>query len=240
VLVIKKLTVGVMPLAQMFRVASYSGEIADEIVANLKDKPIRNPEYFTEVAAPSTANVQLRNKERGNFLLMNTGNIAFTQERYKSHVDAEKFLEEFAQLWRVIDHVLQVQQIRRIGMVAEHRVFDVDDPTKLLLETLTKYPQQEYSAKFYCSFEKRIPLARSSTFNYKVDEFTNVIRQFYDSELDLDTPQERAFNVNLDVQRYYTDQTGDRVMDEVKALKKEFETQWREFRAEIKTLGLIK
>jgi hypothetical protein len=240
VLVIKKLTVGVAPVVNMFRVASLSGQIADEVVASLKDKPIRNPEFFTELGAPNTANIQLRSKERGNSLLINSGNIVFTQERFKSSVNIDKFMEEFSQLWKIVDGILEVQQIRRIGIVAEHRVFDVDDPSKLLLTALTKYPQSEYSAKFYCSFEKRIPLARAaSPLNVKADEFTNVVHQFYDSELDGDVPEERAFNVNLDVQRYYSDQTGDGVIAEATSLKREFETQWREFQAQIKTLGLI-
>jgi hypothetical protein len=240
VLVINKLSVGLAPLAQMFRVTSLSGEIADEIVVNLKEKPIRNSEFFTEFNSPNTAMVQLRNKERGNSLLVTTGNIVFTQERFGSHVDIDKFLEAFAQLWRVIDHVLDVQQIRRIGMVAEHRVFDVDDPSKVLVGALTKYPQPEYSGKFLCAFEKRIPYARAeSPVNFKTGEFTNVIHQFYDSELDIDAPQSSAFNVNLDVQRYYSDLTGDGFSDEVKSLRKEFESQWREFHANLKTLGLI-
>ena len=239
-LVIKKFTVGVVPLVQMFRVASLSGAIADEIVAGLKDQPIRNPEFFTEVAAASTAHVQLRSKERGNFLLISPANIVFTQERFKSSVNIDKSLEEFAQLWNIIDEILEVQEIRRIGMVAEHRISDIEEPSKRLISALTKYPQSEYSAKFYCSFEKRIPLARPATqLNVKVDEFTNVIHQFYDSELDLDTPEERAFNVNLDVQRYYSDQLGDGVTQEVKSFQREFESQWREFQTQIKLLGLI-
>jgi hypothetical protein len=241
VLVIKKLTVGVVPVAQMFRVASLSGQVADEIIVGLKDKPIRDPEYFTELNAPSVANIQLRNKERGNYLLLNSGNVVFTQEKYKAHVDADKFVEEFAQLWHIIDEILEVQQIRRIGMVAEHRVFNVDDPSKVLQTALTKYPTPDNVGKFYCTFEKRIPLARgASQLNVKVDAFTNVLHQFYDAEMDPDVPESNAYNVNLDVQRYYTDETGDKVLDEVRSLKSDFEKHWREFQAQIKALGLAK
>jgi hypothetical protein len=240
VLVIKKLTVGITPVAQMFRVASFSGQIADEIIVSTRDKPIRNSEYFTELSGPSVAAIQLRNKERGNYLLINSGNIVFTQERFKAHVDIDKFLEEFAQLWGVIDDILEVQQVRRIGMVAEHRVFNVDDPSKVLQGALTKYPMPDHTGKFYCSFEKRIPLGRgASPINVKVDAFTNMLHQFYDAEMDLESPEPNAFNVNLDVQRYYTDETGDRVLDEVRSLKRDFETQWREFQAQIKALGLM-
>jgi len=240
VLVIKKLTVGIMPAVQMFRVSTLSGQIADNIVASLKDKPIRNAEYFTELSGPSVAAFQLRNKERGNYLLINPGNIVFTQERFKSHVDIEKFIEEFAQLWGVIDDVLEVQQVRRVGMVAEHRVFGVDDPSKVLQDALTKYPTSDHVGKFYCSFEKRIPLERAaSPINVKVDAFTNILYQFYDAEMDAESPEADAFNVNLDVQRYYTDETGDKVLNEVRSLKRDFETHWRDFQAQIKGLGLI-
>jgi hypothetical protein len=236
---IKKLTVGIMPVTNMFRVASFSGQIADDIIVALKDKPIRNSEYFTELSG-QVGNMQLRNKERGNYLLINSGNIVLTQERFKAHVDVDKFIDEFAQLWHVIDETLQVQQVRRIGMVAEHRVFGVDDPSKMLQGALTKYPTSDQAGKFYCTFEKRIPLARAvSRINVKEDAFTNVVHQFYDSEMDADAPEAGAFNVNLDVQRYYTDETGDKVVDEVRSLRRDFEKHWREFQAQIKGLGLI-
>jgi hypothetical protein len=238
---IKKLTIGVQSQSHMFRVGSMSGQIADAIVAGIVDKPIRNAEYFGEVGLSQGPPplLQLRSKDKNNSLSVTLNDVVFAQARYSSHVNVDRFLEEFGQLWSIVNTHLKVQQVRRLGLVAEHRVYEVDAPSKFLGEKLTKYPQSDFVGKFQCIFEKHLPVVPGTAPDIKTGEFTNVIHQFYDSALDIETPEEHAINLNLDVQHYFTSKLGTNMIAEAKELRRQFESHWRDFQTQITSLGLI-
>jgi hypothetical protein len=224
----------------LFRISSLAGEIADEVVAGVKEKPIRNAEYFTEVSpVGGPGGLTLRGKEAANVLTVGTGNITFTQDRYSSRVDIDKFLEEFGQLWKIIDHVVSIQQVRRIGIVAEHRVTGISDPSKFLAEKFTRFPASDIAAKFIFGIERRIPLSQATKVNIATDAFTNVITQVYDAELDTQRPEDNAFNINLDVQRYFGGQKHESVVRELPSIRKDFETRWKELQTQVVAMGLI-
>ena len=237
---IMKFSVGLQPPAQAFRVANMWGDITDAVIAGLSEKPIRDPLYFSEISSPAGGGVQLRGRDSGsNLLSIGSANIVFTQERYTSHVNLDRLFEEFAQLWKIIDGIVRFQQIRRIGMVAEHRISDVEDPSKFLVEKLTKYPVGDYLSKFSCVFERRSASQSGMRPNLANDGFLNVIHNIYDSELDVDVPSDHAINTNLDVQRYYDKPcTGKAVIEETRTLRREFESSWGEFKARLLQLGV--
>ena len=73
----------------------------------------------------------------------------------------------------------------------------------------------------------------------KKSNFINVIRDYYDSELDVDHPEENCINSNIDVQQYYSPLFNGGVYEEVIKLRRIFEEEWKRLGEELKSKGLV-
>jgi len=107
-----------------------------------------------------------------------------------------------------------------------------------LAEALTKTHIPKYTAKFHQTFEERLPEKDGKKPDFTKIKFLNIIRSFYDSSLDTDSPEDDCINANLDFQHYYSPLVTRNIFGEVKIHFRAFEERWRKFGDELKQLGL--
>ena len=155
---IMKFTVGIRPSQKMFRVSSLHGSLVDSVLSLRGSNPI-DDEYYTEISrGAEQAFIQLRNEDRGNTLRIDLDNFTFVKDFYASEkqFDIDDALKEFRLIWKQVNEVLHVRDIRRIGIVAEHRIpVEKNNPSAVLLKALTSVPVSAHPAKFILRFEER-------------------------------------------------------------------------------------
>ena len=235
---IKKISVGVLPINKMFRIQAGWGEVVDAILAS-RNKPPLTADFFKGVQTSAGRDqFILRNDDTGTAFSLGIESIVFTKQSYDTDigVNVDKFMEEFLFLWAIVQKKVQVTDIRRIGIVAEHRIYNESNPSKKLISKLLRIGAPDNPAKFNLSFEKRLS-ADGGIIDLANGKFINIIQSIYDSSLDADHPEENAINCNLDVQKYFSPLLSRNETDEFKIMRRKFEEQWRGFQDELKSLG---
>jgi hypothetical protein len=206
------------------------------------EKPI-DDEYYTEVTRTNEPfAIQLKNEERGNILTVDLSNITFTKDFYDSgkQFDIEDVLKEFRAIWKQVNEVLHVKEVRRIGIVLEHQIeVGENSASAALLTKLTSIASSGHVAKFMLHFEERSRTTKGGVPDLNKDDFINVIRDYYDSERDSDHPKEGHINVNLDVQRYYSPLLNGNVFDEVAVFRKQLAFEQDRLEKDLKQRGLL-
>lgn len=238
---IKKFTLGIRPSQKMFRVSSLHGSLVDSVLGLRGTKPIGD-EYYSEIsrsAEPMT--IQLRSEEQGNTLTVDLDNIVFSKDLYNSEkrFDIDEVLDEFRAVWKQVNEVLHVKDIRRIGVVIEHQLAVKENPSAALLKKLTSITAGEHAAKFMLHFEERYRTSKGGIPDFKKDDFINVIRDYYDSERDADHPTDGHINANLDVQRYYSPLLTGNVFDEIVLFRQQLSKEQARFEQDLKQRGLL-
>lgn len=239
---IKKFTVGIRPSQKMFRISSLQGSLVDSVLNMRGTKPI-DDDYYTEISVsrgvePPT--LQIRNDVKGNLLIIEADNIVFTKDLYDSEkqFDEEEALKEFRAIWKQVNDVLHVKDIRRIGIVVEQQ-FATDKPSFELIKKLTSLTTGEHVAKFLLRFEERFRTEKGGIPDPKTDDFINVISDYYDSERDIDHPKEGHINVNIDVQRYFAPLFNGNVFDEITVFRNRVSKEQSRFEQDLKQRGLL-
>ena len=239
---ISKLVIGIRPSNKMFRISSIAGNLIDNLLGMRGQKPIDNL-YFTEVSRNlEQGSIGLKNEQETNILKIDMDNIIFTKDYYSigKKLDIEKAIDEFRALWRTINTNLHVKEIRRIGMVAEHRLdADSNSASKTILEKYTNIETNNHPSKMLLRFEDRKPTKEGGIPDIKKSDFINIIRDYYDSTSDIDHPEDDKINANIDVQRYYSPLLTGNVIDEIVKLKKAFNEERKLLNDELKLKGLI-
>lgn len=239
---IKKITLGIRPSQKMFRVSSLHGTLVDSVLSLRGTKPI-DDEYYKEITrSVEQGIIQLRNEDQGNTLRVDLENVVFIKDFYASEkqINVDDVLKEFRAIWKQINEVLRVRDIRRIGLVAEHRTaIEKDNPSAVLLKKLTSISAGAHPAKFILRFEDRRLTTKGGIPDFKKDDFTNVICDYYDSEVDAEHPKQDHFNANLDVQRYYSPLFNGNVFDEVVAIRQQFSKEQDRVKSDLKQRGLL-
>ena len=241
---IKKFSVGIRPAQKMFRVGSLYGSLVDSLLAARTNKNL-GEDYFNEVGKNLEQGVaRLSNERLGNFLHIDVENIVFTKDLYASEksIDLEKILSEFHFLWKQVDEILQIRDIRRIGIAAEHQERAKDGhASATLIRALTGLPPPTHAAKFLLQLEdRRPPTNKVGVPDFKKDDFINVIRHYYDGELDIENHNADHINITLDVQRYFSPLLSTNIFEDVLTLyKKDFLKEKGILDADLKKRGLV-
>lgn len=219
-LIPKKIVIGVRPNIKMMRVASLSGVIVDALM-DIRGTGNISDEYFTGFAraqgVDGTTGVLLTSNDHGNELHILPTDILFMKSTYGSDasVDYDRAFEEFLTLWSAINGLINVEDIRRIGMVAEHLFFEDTNPNARLFK-LTNLEQPENPAAFRLHYENRTWVSKGEgrpdinsddCYNFIYDYFTQEQEASIDeSTADAKKSQNRdkiGINVNIDIQRYF-------------------------------------
>lgn len=213
-----KFLIGVRPASKMFRASTASGSIFDEILS-LRTSVLEEAYYDQVRIDRNNESHSLVNDSNGNSLTINRTNIVFAKAFYEStsHFNFEKTLDEFKAIWKSVNSHLKVTDIRRIGVVVEHRYSGTNN--KYTSESLTKlFPAlkaQGQVDKFVLRFEDRKPLSNGLMPDVEKSDFINTIIEIYDSQADTEYPAEGAINLNVDAQHYFAPVIGGDVSGEV-------------------------
>lgn len=239
---IKKFVVGIKSAQKMFRITSLGGSLIDAILSARGDK-LLGEEYYTEVGRSHESGiVQLTNEELGNSLQVDTENVIFSKSTFSSdkRVDVERALSEFRFLWKQLNEVMRVRDIRRIGVAAEHQIpINGKSPSEVLLGKITTFVAKKNPAKFHLQLESRRHTTNAAGIpDHKRDDFINVIHHYYDSALDVDHPLSDHFNANLDVQRYYSPLLNSNIFDAAELVYRDFSKEAELLEKDLKERGL--
>lgn len=237
--IVRKLSIGVMPFAKMFRIAGLGGAAADAVLT-LRSKHLPD-DYYTEVGVNTERTAfRLNDQDQSNVLQLTPENIVFTKDYYESdkQFDFSKILDEFRAVWGALNGILGIQDIRRIGIVAEYRLScGTQHPSAWLREKLTTLKSPLFTDKFRLRYEERELASDGKVPDPKRGDFINYIYDYYDSSIDGQHPEEGYVNASLDVQRYYAPLLTGNVGDEVLKLHKRFDAAERRFDEHLKVLG---
>lgn len=238
---IRKFVIGVRPASKMFRVSSLVGEAIDAVLARRGIKPLED-EYYSEVATNIEQGAfQLKSENLVNVLRIDRDNVIFTKDYYNIDkvIDIEAAILEFAAIWSALEDILKIRDIRRIGFVAEHRIYEEkSNASAILMKTLTTIPPPIYPAKFLLRYEERQPTAEGLAPDIKKSDFVNVITDYYDAEVDADHSERDAANANIDVQKYYAPPLSSNVVSEVRKLQKLFNKELERFNKYLASKGI--
>ena len=238
---IKKFIIGIRPARKMFRVRSTWGDIADAVLDALDDKHLGS-DYYTKIGTNDARDaLSMSNPDTGNVLRVDFNNVVFSVNTYgaEHRVNTGKAFEQFEVLWRVVNAKLKMTDVRRIGIAGESRLYDIDDPSKVLAEALTKIPATQFTANFHQVFEERTPVKTTGKPDFAKGHFMNRILTFYESTMDADFSEDDCINANFDYQHYYSPLLTRNVVGEAKIHFRDFEKRWKTFADEVKNLGLI-
>ena len=153
-----KLIIGIRPATRMFRMSALGG-VAIDGVLRIRDKGQLPKDYYTQVTTGIDSNgFQLSNPENGNVLKLDRDNLVFIKDYFDSDeaVNIKSAVQEFMLIWNEANKTIQMHDIRRIGIAAEH-VIKADHPTIQLLSKVTKIEAPKHSAKFHLRYEDRRP-----------------------------------------------------------------------------------
>jgi len=119
--------------------------------------------------------------------------------------------------------------------VAEYRFAATSEH---LLTNLTKMKAGGHIDKFQMSFETRHQTGKGGLPDPTKDDFFNVIRQIYDSAMDLDHATRGFVNANLDVQHYYAPALTSEIPRAALGLQQEFDKRCTAFLRGVACFGV--
>lgn len=239
---VKKFVIGIRPATKMFRMPGLSGAVVDALMAARGNKPLSD-DYFSEVAQNPEQNVvSIRSDPKETELRLTHSDIIFLKDYYPTgkKFSFDDILSEFRAVWGITNEIVEVKDIRRIGIAVEFR-FDsrTSNPSEELLKGLTGLACNGYPDKFHLRFEQRSFEKNGGIPDRDKGDFYNVITDYYDATMDADHPAEKAFNANIDVQHYFAPLLNRHVVDEVLKLRKIVDDESQRFVDSLRKMGLI-
>jgi len=237
---IRKLVIGVRPAKKIFRLTSQVGLVLDRIVDAVGDT---FPDDYVKLVqkTPDEHHASLISEDGSTALTLNLENILLAKDYYDSHnhCDINKILSEFNSVWSIINSILKLRDIRRIGIYAEYRFQPgKDNASAELLSLFTNLNRDGVLAKANLSFECRHLAKKEEKLDIKKSDFINIIENYYDSELDTEHSAKGVINANIDVQRYFSPLLNSGVESELAKLSREFDKASGDFFDRLKKLGL--
>jgi hypothetical protein len=240
--IVKKFTIGIQPLAKMFRITALGGSIVDAVL-KLRTKNLSD-DFFDEVYVDAERKIfRITSSGASNVLILREDGITFTKDYYNesgSNFDYSKLLNEFKIIWATINKVTAVYDIRRIGIAGEYRYnIDGDSPSKWLREKLinTSPSANRLTEKFLLNFEERKIIDNGTGPDINKADFINTIYSYYDSANDSQHSEPGFVNTMLDIQRYFSPVLNDSVGDEVQKLYKHYLQAERVLDSQLKSFG---
>lgn len=236
-----KLSIGIRPSRAMFRLSTVGGSLIDELLSTTESSKTFK-KIFKHVEQDGVKHhFRLVGDDHNFFVGIN--DIQYSIDNYdsKNIIDIDKEVERFISLFAVVNNSLKIKDIRRMGMVCEYRLSsNTEQPSKELIEKLTKFKTEGYPAKFSLQFEQRTPITNTNGLpDFRNQDFWNVIENIYDGEVDADHSAQKMINLMLDVQRYYHPFLNEKAENAIKALAEKYKKQYQIFIEKNKLLGIV-
>lgn len=203
----KKIVIGIRPAGKMFRISSVWGLIADKLLSERGSNKLYSNNFFDRVKHPKSIGegFGLSNKELGHHLVIQETDILFFKDTLwnDKSLSTSKVFEEFNYLWKLINPILKVDEIRRIGVISEHRMYPTKQrPSEFIQERITKTTTNNFLKNTLLHYEESRLIDGGSKPDLDKDDCINVIKDIYDSGRD-EVSDNKAVNYNIDVQRYF-------------------------------------
>lgn len=220
----KKISIGVRSAKPIFGLSSISGTLIDDLLSHSeKNKSLKN--LFTQVEQDAGKS-QFKLIGDCTSLFVGIQDIVYTTDHYESgkSIIIDEEIEKFSSLISCIAPALKSSGTRRIGIVCEYRTKSkTEQPSRELIEKLTKMSCSGFPAKFQIQFENRQPINTNTGIpDVRTDDFWNIIESLYDSENDTDHSLTKHINVMIDVQRYYKPLLKDKFENALKVVTNKF------------------
>lgn len=234
-----RIVIGVQLNRKMFRISSLSGQAADALIAaNLRKD---GSPVFSLISQSNDGGLSLsdgENKGRELVITKDQFVVKRSAENETSSVSFDDVLSFFEPQWKVANEILSFNEIRRIGIVAEFRFEPKVSAGRDMVSSLLKLPSKGECGHFKLQFDEQNKISQDSRpIDQKKDDYENIIRNFYLSEMD-ETPVDGLITATVDYQRYFNPAKRDGIK-EVKALKSRFVEVKSEFKdSVIKIFGL--
>ena len=239
--IVRKFSIGVQPFTKMFRMLGVAGSACDAVL-RLRSKTLAD-DFYREVGWSTDRTVcKLSNSTLGNVLTLTEESVVFTKDCHENDkvFSFEKTLSEFKVVYAALNAILNVQDIRRVGIVAEYRLtVEAKSPSAWLREKLTTNQSALVTDKFFMKFEEREFAADGGAPDPKKADFINYIYHFYDSVLDADHSKPGFVDANLDVQHYFAPVLNSSVPDEIQKLYRHFEAAQKRLDERLKAMGAV-
>ena len=239
---IQKFTIGISPHTKMYRVTNVGGQIVDRILA-LRLKEL-DENFFAEVHQQVDLNgYRIMSADKGTYLVFNEQSVIFTCDLHDSEstFNFDSFMRSFKFIFESINGILQISDIRRIGIVAEYKYKPAKGklPSPWLKEQFcSNLSLESHTEKFQLRFEDRALAPDGLAPDPKKADFINSIVQIYDGAADADHPSSDFVFANLDVQRYFAPViSGKQVLEATGKLKKTFDQNSKKLNEQLLKLG---
>jgi hypothetical protein len=242
VLPIKKLTMGLAFASPQFRVDSNVGDLVDIILAARGSKSLPK-DYFDQISeSPGQKAVHLMGSKTNATLWMDRNNFQLTVSTYdrKEQVNIDDSINIYLAVLTVVQKYLKIPAFSRFGIVAEHRIDNVEHASATLLNQLTKLPAKEITANVHFHFETRHNVAEGVVNKDALSsDYRNSLIDYYDSGMDAQHPEQNKINVNYDYQRYFNPFLEKNVEDAIRQHANLFKKRLLELKEQTVALGLL-
>ncbi|WP_371365331.1 hypothetical protein ACA097_19415 [Pseudomonas sp. QL9] len=244
-MILNKIVIGVSFNAKIFRLASLAGVITDKVIAAVTDKKGDGLPPFIKVGGVSELQVYqlgFATEDDHNTLHIDTGQVIYTRSSPQpgtSALNLDSVIEEFSDLWKLLNGLIEFPGARRIGLVGEFLLSNEgDNSSASLISKFSKFPvnSNSKSTQFMTIFDE-MNVISPGEFNHNTSEFWNCIYSIYNSERDEVFKLPGRINTNIDVQRYYNPAKTN-VAREVRVVKDEFLEKRRQLKERLKVLEL--
>lgn len=240
---ITKISIGIQPAIRVFRVNDLRGSIIDNLI-NMGGNNLISDPYFSElITSPSEDGFIVRNEINTHALTVKFDNIIFTHSFNNSVIyNKDSFQSDFIAAWSIIDDILDVSNIRRLGIVAEwHHESASKNISKLLLKKLTTLDTGNFPAKFKLHYEGRRPTKEKVAPDIKKDDLTNTIFEISEDIRSIAGRDMAVIHLTIDTQRYFTPplKAGSRVPKEVSKLFSIFESNAKKAHDNLRNFEII-
>jgi hypothetical protein len=235
-----KLTVGIRPSKPMFRFATWAGSMVDDLLSSVERAKATKSLFKHVEQAADKSHFRLVGDKHSLFVGVN--DLQYSVDYYESeenlNIDAE--IERFVSFFSVVNATLKIRDIRRIGIACEYRFSsNTEQPSRELIEKVTRLKSDGFPAKFQLQFEQRHPITATTGIpDFRTDDFWNVLETYYDGEVDVDHSAKHEINLMLDVQRYYAPLLEEKVDGAIRAVAEKYKKQFVLFSEKAKSIGL--
>ena len=184
---------------------SIDGLMIDALLAQRGIKPL-DDEYYKEIATNrELGTFRLQNLDLGNILRVDMNSVVLIKDAYdsQSHINIEKTFTEFEVIWDALNQILEMNDVRCIGIAAEYQIdLGAKNPNIPAMDLLCKIKKPAHPGKFHLRYEDRRQTKDGLVPDINKSDFVNVIFDYYDSEMDTEHPSPGSFNANIDYQKY--------------------------------------
>lgn len=246
-LIKQKTLIGILFAHPIFRLSSLGGLTTDRLMEFIRTTNKIDDNYFTRVFNPSPNPneyvIGLSNVTNTNALTINSTEFILEKLRIDNQIlDLNDLINDTKLLWSEADKVLNLTNIRRVGLKEEYLIDTSDNrPSNSATEILTKltklkFYERPYTSNSTISFSYRYPLQDGSMPSNKSDQYWNVLVDLASVNNDESSPG--MIKLGIDVQKFFNPLL-DNPSDSYKEITERFAVEKKQVIERLNLMGLL-